>query len=538
VTLSTKLTLDDVRAEKARRRLSEFVRQAWPSLEPAIPYIHGWHIDAVCEHLEAITNGQLRNLIINMPPGHMKSLLVSVCWPVWWWLRAPHKRFLFASYGEHLSIRDSVRCRRLIESPWFQENYGHIFGLTGDQNSKLKFDTDKTGYRIATSTGGRGTGERADVIAADDPHNVIESESDAVRQGVLDWWDGSMSTRDNDPKTCARLVIMQRVHEKDLSGHLLAYGGYEHLCLPAEYEPGRRSVTVLGNYEKRTEAGELLHPERFGRSEIEAMKVPLARFINGVAGQLQQRPAPSEGGLVKRVWWRYWQPEGMDLGPVEVEGVKIDPVTLPDEFERQFDSWDATFKDAKDSDYVVGGEWARVGADIYLLDRVRDRMDFTKTLSAVRSMRYRWKRSTATLIEDTANGPAIVNTLQHEIMGVLPVKVKGSKDARLQSVLPIIAAGNVHLPHPDLYPWVREYIDWMAVFPNGEFDDDVDMTSQALQAMQPAVWHELQTGHKEALNGPPPRNMQEAHNQKLRKRIEEKIKAHNRRSGHGGLPGL
>jgi hypothetical protein len=224
---------DEIDRELAKRSLREFVCLAWEIVEPSTPFVPGWHIDAIIEHLEAVTRGQIRNLLINVPPRHMKSLLVSVFWPAWEWIRFPERRWLYSSYAASLSTRDSVKCRRLIESPWYQRLFGSIFTLTSDQNTKGRFDNNRSGYRLSTSVGGAVTGEGGDRIVCDDPHNVQEADSDSVRKGTLDWWDMVMSTRMNDPKTSSKVLVMQRCHQQDLSGHLLEQGGIEHLCLPA-----------------------------------------------------------------------------------------------------------------------------------------------------------------------------------------------------------------------------------------------------------------------------------------------------------------
>src|SRR6266567_3010869 len=234
----------DIDRELAGRHLGEFIRQAWAVVEPATPFVPGWHIDAIVEHLEAVSYGQIRNLLINVPPRHMKSLLVSVFWPAWEWLRWPERRWLYSSYAATLSIRDSVKCRRLLESPWYQERWGNVFALTSDQNTKGRFDNSRSGYRLATSVGGAATGEGGDRIVCDDPHNVQEAESDSIRKSTLDWWDVVMSTRVNDPKTAVKVVVMHRCHQQDLSGHLLEQGDWEHLCLPAEYESSRDATSI------------------------------------------------------------------------------------------------------------------------------------------------------------------------------------------------------------------------------------------------------------------------------------------------------
>src|SRR5229473_3920331 len=298
--------IEEIDRELATGSLREFIQQAWPVLQPATPFVPGWHIDALCEHLEAITYGQVRNLVINIPPRHMKSLAVSVFWPCWEWTRWPERRWLFASYAESLSLRDSRHCRTVVQSPWYRRNWRDVFVLTEDQNEKRRFDNDKTGYRIASSVGGANTGEGGDRIVCDDPHNVKEAESDAARKSVCDWYDQVMSTRVNDPKTAARVIIMQRVHEADLSGHVLAQGGYEHLCLPAEFESTRYFLPSTIDWKdwRKTE-GELLWPKRFSEETLADLKVRLGP--SGYAGQFQQRPVPAAGARFQKEWFRYYR---------------------------------------------------------------------------------------------------------------------------------------------------------------------------------------------------------------------------------------
>jgi predicted phage terminase large subunit-like protein len=473
--------LEEIDAEFAGRSLREFVVQAWPIVEPSTPFVPGWHIDAIIGHLEAVTAGQIRLLLINVPPRHMKSLLVSVFWPAWEWIRFPERRWLYSSYGAQLSIRDSVKCRRLIESHWYQQRWGDRFSLTSDQNTKGRFDNNRSGYRLSTSVGGAATGEGGDRIVCDDPHNVQEAESDAVRKGTLEWFDVVMSTRTNDPKTAAKVVVMQRCHQQDLSGHLLEQGGWEHLCLPAEYE-FVRCTTSIGWSDPRNEHGELLWPDRFGAAELAVLKRSLGSY--GAAGQLQQRPSPAEGGMLKRHWFRFWQPPGANLPPVVVRmpdgtyrSVLAEEIGTVDE---QVQSWDCTFKNLETSDYVVGQVWGRRGSSFLLLDQFRGRMDFPETVSAVRRLSSRWTGTVAKLIEDKANGSAVIQMLAHEIGGILPVNPEGGKVARAAAVSPLIEAGNIFLPHPQRASWVNDFIEECAAFPNGAHDDQVDAMTQAL----------------------------------------------------------
>lgn len=453
----------EIDRELASRSLKEFIRQAWDVVEPGTPYVSGWHLDAICEHLEAISRGDLRNLLITIPPRHMKSLSVCVFWPCWEWIRAPQRRWLYASYAESLSVRDSVRCRRLIQSPWYQSRFGDRFSITVDQNEKHRFETDHGGCRIASSVGGSNTGEGGDRIVCDDPHNVQEAESDVTRKSECDWWDRVMSTRLNDPKTGAKVIIMQRVHESDLAGHVLKQGGYEHLCLPAEYD-GVRRTTSIGWTDPRQHENELLWPEQFGAAQIEELKLRMGSYA--AAAQLQQRPSPASGGIFKRHWWRSYN-EALDV----------------DDCDEMIQSWDLAFKDGKNSSYVVGQVWGRWGADMALLDQRRARMTFPETLDAFRQLTARWPRAGCKLVEDKANGPALIAMLQCEIPGIVPVRPDGTKEARAHAVSPLIEAGNVYLPDKSIAPWIDEFIEECAVFPKGAHDDQVDCCTQALKAL-------------------------------------------------------
>jgi hypothetical protein len=274
--------------EKARRRLHEFVVQAWTILEPETPYVDGTHVRAVCDHLQAVTQGRISNLIVNIPPGHAKSLLTAVFWPAWVWIDHPEARWLFSSHREPLATRDSLKCRRLIESAWYQERWRARYQLTNDQNQKSRFENTRTGYRVVVPMSA-GTGERGDYVVVDDPHSVDQAESDTERRSAVEWWNGSMATRLNDLSRGHKVVIMQRLHEADLTGDLLVKGGYDLLCLPAEFEPERRCATSIGWNDSRQKVGELLWPEKVSQVDLDSLKVTLGSYR--YAGQYQQRPS-------------------------------------------------------------------------------------------------------------------------------------------------------------------------------------------------------------------------------------------------------
>jgi hypothetical protein len=361
-------------------------------LEPATPFVRGLHVQAICQHLQAVTEGRIGNLIINVPPGHAKSLLTAAFWPAWVWIDNPQIRWLFASYSAQLSVRDSLKCRRLIEADWYQQRWGQRYQLTSDQNQKHRFENDHTGYRIATSVGGSATGERADVVVVDDPHSVDQAESDAERRTAVEWFNGTMSTRLNDFTRGHKVVVQQRLHEADLTGDLLTKGDFELLCLPAEFAPERRCTTSIGWMDPRVQCGELLWPDKVTSAHLDRRKVSLGAYR--YAGQYQQRPAPAGGGILQQGWWRYWRPAHMDMPCVPVRlpdgrALNIAAVPVPAEFDTVIQSWDMAFKDKDTSDYVVGQVWGAKGADRFLLDQVRARMDMPATKEAVRALSQR-----------------------------------------------------------------------------------------------------------------------------------------------------
>lgn len=469
-------TLEQTDRRLAERCLKDFIRQCWPILEPSTPFTSGWHIDAICEHLEAVSRGDIRNLLINMPPRHMKSLSVSVAWPVWEWLTRPERRFLFSSYAASLSIRDSLKCRRLIEHPWFQRRWGHVFQLTGDQNAKIRFENDKTGYRIATSVGGSATGEGGDRVVVDDPHNVQEKESDLIRESTLVWWDETMSTRLNDQKTGCKVIVMQRVHEKDLSGHVLAQGGYVHLCLPAEFEPARKCMTVLGWEDPRTIKGELLWPSRIGIPELADLKIRLGP--TAYAGQFQQTPAPSGGGRFKQDWFRTFAVAHETYRLFDSDGnfVKSVAVNKCDRF-MMIDPA-GTDKAVNDKAcYTVMQVWdVTPDFDMILVHQVREQMETPDVAdTAVRTARD--YDVNGIWVERDGLGIGVIQTIRRKFGAVHPVKARGSKEARSETAEILMCNGKIYFPGGA--PWLFELHQELLRFPKSEYMDQVDTLSHA-----------------------------------------------------------
>ena len=292
--------------QQGRGGLLEFVRYFWDVLEPQTPFVEGWALDAVCEHLEAVTSGEITRLLINVPPGFMKSLLTDVFWPAWEAgpMNMPHLRYVAFSYAAALTERDNGKYRDLILSEKYRELWSASFRTR--KVGETKITNDKTGSKLATSVGGVGTGERGDRIIVDDPHNVKDGESEIIRSETVRWFREALSNRLNNMETSAIVVIMQRVHESDVAGTILSEGfaDYVHLMIPMEFDSGRRCSTIIGWEDPRTEDGELAWPERFPPAVVDGIKIALGPYA--YAGQYQQSPSPRGGGIFKRDWFQLW----------------------------------------------------------------------------------------------------------------------------------------------------------------------------------------------------------------------------------------
>lgn len=485
-------------AEKARGSFREFLKMAWPTMEPARPLIQGWHIDAVCDHLEAAYKRQIKRLLITIPPGSAKSLLCSVAWPAWIWTKEPGFRSIFGSYDSILSTRDSIRCRDLMMSAWYHETFTPTWSFSTAQNEKTFYYNTARGFRIATSVGGKslGTGHRGNLVAVDDPISTKSEDSDAALEECVIWWDRVMYNRFDNMEEGIKVIIMQRVSDRDLAGHVLRSGGYEHLCIPNEYEPDRSKVTSIGWRDPRTARGELMCPGLISRAVTDDLKTDPHRY----SGQYLQNPHPEGSGILKPHHWNYWKPAGLKLPPVRVRlpGGDIDQreaVDLPEDFDLIIQVWDMAFKDLKDSDFVAGGVVGAHGANRYLLEAVHDRMDIVKSVDAVRRMSATGWGSKAhlKLIEGKANGPAVMQMLRGEIGGLVEIQPEGGKVSRVRAASYEQSAGNWFLPHPFLANWVGDpadpsggggFIQECTAFPNGAHDDYCDVFAYASNRIQ------------------------------------------------------
>lgn len=479
------VTLAELEAAMVSRGgLYEFVRLAWSEVEPA-PFVDSPHIRLVCAHLEAVSRGECLRLVINIPPGCSKSLLTGVFWPAWDWTRHnPGRKWMAISFDQALTWRDADRLRRLVASPWYQERFGHkathnleryrlqavgIDGFgdregvqrrQGRQSSAVgRIWTTGGGMRLSTMVGGRATGWHADIQVLDDPTKPkdVQAGGETARKALERTrltWRSTFSTRKANPKSFARVIVMQRLHSDDLSATAEAEG-YTVLRLPMEYNPKRHCKTPWGE-DWRTDPGELLAPDRF-----DAITVAEGRRDLGprdAAAQYDQDPTPDAGTVFARDWLTR-RHNGVPAGGV------------------WFMSVDCTFKGTDTADFVVAQVWARKGPNFYLADQTRARMGFAATVQAVCDLRAKWKQVRAILVEEAANGAAVIETLQKTIPGVIAVKPQGGKEARANAVTPALAAGQVFLPDAE---WTADLVDELTKFPLGANDDQVDALTQAL----------------------------------------------------------
>lgn len=471
--------LDQLDRLDCEESLLAFVKRHWSALEPNTPFVDGWALEAVCEHLEAVTSGDINRLLINVPPGFMKSLLTNVFWPAWEWgpQRKGHLRYVTFSYAASLTERDNGRFRDLLLNQDYQRLWGDRFGLK--EIGKIRVSNDKTGWKIASSVGGVSTGERGDRVLLDDPHSVKESESDVVRAETVRWFREGMSNRLNDMQKSAIIVIMQRVHEADVSGAILESGqDYEHLMIPMEYD-GRRYHTSIDWTDPRDDDGDLAWEERFSRKTVEDLKTVLGPY--GYSGQYQQAPAPRGGGIFRREWWQLW---GNPDDPTDPQFRKFPSC------EYIVASLDTAYTTKQENDYsalTVWGLW-RDKYDlpkIILMSAWKDRLPIHELVERVTVTCKRFKVDRL-LIESKAAGISVAQEIRRlhsgEGYGVQLFDPKGGdKEARAYSVQHIFSDEMVYAPDRD---WSDMVITEMASFPRAPHDDFTDSAVQALKHLR------------------------------------------------------
>jgi len=490
--------LDRVECEES---LYLFLTEAWRHIDASV-WKDGWPIEAVAEHLQAVVDGDIKRLIINIPPRMGKSTITSVAFPAWTWAQpersatsGPGVQFLMASYANQLVLRDSVKCRRLIESSWYQRLWGDRFSLNSDQNTKSRFSNDQGGERLITSVGAAVTGEGGSIIVVDDPNSASEAFSDATIESTIEWWDGTMSTRLNDQKTGAYVIIQQRLAENDLTGHVIEkdVGEWTHLCLPMKYEADRSFVTGIGWKDPRTEEGELLWPDRFGDKEVANLERSLGPFM--AAGQLQQRPEPAGGGIIKREWWKLWEEKSYPPMDYIIASLDTAYTTKTTNDYSAISIWgvfttDATavanrVLDSNGRPMYFDRAYNESAPRLMMMHAWQERLEFHDLVEKV-AKTCKSLKVDKLLVENKAAGISVSQELRR-LYGSEGFAVQLSdpksmdKMARLYSVQHLFAEGMVYAPDK---VWAEQVITQVGQFPKGKHDDLVDTVSMSIRHLR------------------------------------------------------
>lgn len=443
----------------SRAYFSLFLRRVMGGVSPGVRYQHNWHIDAISEYLAACARGDVRRLIINMPPRMLKSTIVSVTWPAWLLGHNPAERIMAASYAQSLSLKHSTDCRLVLESKWYNKLFAHTV-LAHDQNEKEKFTTTARGYRRAVSVGGAAIGEGGNILIIDDPINPLQAGYRHQREGVNEWFDHTWATRLDDKATGVMLVVMQRLHDEDLSSYLLSKGGWEHLCLPA-IAPAQHIIRI-GDYEHVREAGEALNPRRESVELLAQLKCDLGAA--NFAAQYQQSPLKQVGAVVKREWF----------GTV----ASRQSFVASEEDAKIVQSWDTGIKAGNQHDASACATFSVRDGVYQLIDMTVVRMEYPALKRMIVSHVARFNPE-AVLMEDKGSGQSLLQDLRRETdLPLIACVPSVDKLTRLLRVTPLMEAGKVALPK--FAPWLAAFEEELFSFPDGAHDDQVDAVVQYL----------------------------------------------------------
>ena len=454
-----KLTFNDYHA-LLRRDLSAFTERCFYELNPTTTFLPNWHLELVTSALEACRRGEITRLIINQPPRSLKSHCASVAYVAFLLGHDPAAQIICASYGQELANKHALDCRTILASAWYKGLFPHT-RLSSERQAIQEFATTKQGFRLSTSVGGVLTGRGADIIIIDDPLKPDEALSDTQRRAVNDWFDHTLYSRLNDKRKGCIILIMQRLHEDDLVGHVLGLEPWKVIRLPAIAEEDETHVfqTPYGTQRVQRHAGEALHPDREPLEVLNNLRQVHGEY--NFAGQYQQAPAPLGGGLVKSEWFKTYT-----------------AADVPAKFEMVLQSWDTANKPTELSDYSVCTTWGIRENHVYLLYVFRKRLGYPELKRSVREQAEAFSPQTI-LIEDKASGTQLIQELVHEGMHAIKrYEPTMDKIMRMHSVTSTIENGFAHLP--DKAAWLDEYLHELTSFPKTKHDDQADSTSQAL----------------------------------------------------------
>jgi predicted phage terminase large subunit-like protein len=463
-------------AEARNLTLLQFVKWAWPILEPATAFVDNWHIGCLCEHTQALLEGTLgkKNLMILVPPGFAKSTIVSVCAPSWAWVTSPSWRALLASGNDRVSTRDSLKRRYIVDGAAYRRAFAPAWNLSVDSNLKTRYQNTALGFHQALTTNQRVTGDRGDALFIDDPQDAASVHSQLERESIERWYFEAFSNRLSDMQTGTRCLIMQRLHSNDLAGLILEREGsqWEVLTIPQEWDEARRTVTSLGWTDPRKDDGELAFPIRYPREVIEQERVRLGR--SAYASQHQQMPFDAAGEIFKTDAVQLW-PAG---------------VPLP-KFTRRILSLDTAFSIKTTADYSVILELGQFDRGVMVISCLRARLEYPQLKIAAVQLASSGGIS-AVLIEDKASGQSLVQDMrQTTSLPVLPIKVDADKVTRAYVVVPTLEAGRIFAPADAT--WLHVFLTELASFPKGSHDDIVDAFTQGINFLmmrrsQPTRW--------------------------------------------------
>lgn len=462
----------DTERELARRKLSWFVRHLHPELQTGTPLSWGWYLDAIADHLDAVARGEIKRICINVLNRSLKSMVSSVCFPAFCWLERPWLRILSSSHASDLAVEHSWASRQLMMTDAYQalalrEDGQPSFRFVGDQNTKEFYANDKGGRRIATQVGS-GTGKGGHIVMVDDPLSIDQAFSETATATANRWLFNTLWTRQDDPSASSFVIVMHRLRRDDPTAEAVKKElGFEVLSLPLEYEPAkRRPPTSIGWEDPRMVEGESLHPSRWTPAVIAHRKVTDGDLYHAIC---QQDPVASGAKPLKAEWFaRRW-------------------TSMPAKFDQVIMSWDTSFKGmdptkaktkrSRTAGFVLGVN----GAEVYVLDHRCEQMDFNQQQDAITEMVAAWPEASTKLIEDEANGAALITSLGKTIPGIVGCIPKGSKYMRLVAVTPFFRAGNVLFPPDDSAPWVSGCIQRFLDYPSVDYDDEIDAMSQGLK---------------------------------------------------------
>lgn len=482
-------------AEQCRRSLYRFTKEAWDQVVPE-KFEDNWHIGCICEHLQAVSEGEIQKLIINVPPGSAKSTLVSVMWPAWEWIDNPGEQSLFGSYDIDLALRDSVRCRTVFDSEWYRRTFEPTWKMAKDQNAKGFYTNTSNGNRYTFGLGAGGKlGWRGNKVVVDDPNNAMDRYNAEAKANAVKIFNTVLSSRVNDLSKGKFLVIQQRVAHDDFTGVLLEQEGtladlgletWEHLMIPAEFKPSRRFFTKIGWTDPRTEEGELFFPKKFPQKHLD-----LQRYVNlgeeDYAAQYDQSPVPAGGSRFNSDDFVYYDNLGRGLVRLRRRNNVQDLINL--NLCYTFVSVDLAASEKKSADYTVFSTWAVSKTfDLILLKVDRKRLTepkiIEKAIALYSHVGYNGQRHVGFLVEDNGLGLPIAQAMQAAGIPTIFVHIhRTDKLVRSATAAIRMAAGQIFLPSPGSEPWLEEWIKEHVNFPGYSHDDQVDATSLAAEGV-------------------------------------------------------